>query len=241
MKCKLVLNLGDVIDTSNTGSCTVISIENQNVTVVFPTGFKTTVKKGNLIKGSVRDPLFPSVFDKGYGGVGEYVMHKNLRYYKWRNMLTRCYSKEYKELHPTYDNVECDSSWLNYQVFAEWFDKQGFTDLRFDLDKDWKVLGNKIYSESTASFIPQELNKITKKGSLGISTRADLNGKWMVRFSKGTEGEVYLGCHEYDTALSIYKKAKTAHIQERALFWEDKIDKQVFNNLMTNPLFYMNH
>jgi len=241
MRRKLVLNVGDIIKTANTGSCTVLNIDKQNVTVLFPTGFKTEVLKGNLMKGTVRDPLFPIAFNKGYGGVGDYTMHNNIRYHKWRSMLTRCYSEEYKEGHPTYKDVSCDPSWLNYQVFAKWVDDQKCADLGFDLDKDWKILGNKLYSERTASFMPQELNKITKRGGLGISTRPDLNGKWMVRYQKGDKGEIYLGCYDYDTALSIYKKAKTAYVQERALFWEDKLDKQVFHNLMTQPLFYMNH
>lgn len=237
---KLILNIGAVIKTA-TGDCTVIDIEKQNVTITFPTGFKTVVQKGNLLKGSVRDPLFPSTFGKGYRGIGDYTMPNNIRYFKWRGMLTRCYSEEYKELHPTYAGVTCADSWLNYQVFAKWVDDQNCTDLGFDLDKDWKVLGNKLYSESTASFIPQELNKITQRASLGISTRPDLNGKWMVRCRKGKAGDIYYGCHEYDEALAIYKKVKTAYVQERALFWKDKIDKQVFHNLMTQPLYYMNH
>lgn len=80
-------------------------------------------------------------------------------YGQWSRMLQRAYDQKYKELHPTYRDVFVDTSWHDYQNFADWYYKQKEKFLGFYLDKYLLVTGNKMYSESTVCLLPQKLNK----------------------------------------------------------------------------------
>ena len=231
---KIDLNIGDKLDTQ-TGQIEVIEIDRQNVKVRFEDGYEVIALKSNVVKGSVRNPNFRSYFGIGYRGEGRHTMHGKKSYHKWNSMLVRCYDPEYKKLHPTYDNVYCCDEWHNYQNFTDWYLNQiGCDEKGYDLDKDLLVKGNKIYSPDTCVLVPQELNKILGNTGMdrGVSTRPDLNGKWMVRCST-VDGEVYLGLHaSKEVALQIYRDFKLSYLKERAVFWKDKIDPRVYNALM---------
>lgn len=78
-------------------------------------------------------------------------------YLKWRNMLRRCYSPEYKKLKPTYiDCTVCDK-WLNFSEFKAWMEKQDWKGN--EIDKDLLFVGNKIYSPDTCAFVDGVTNK----------------------------------------------------------------------------------
>ena len=81
-------------------------------------------------------------------------------YVTWKNMLQRAYCQKYQAKQPTYIGCSVSDEWLDYQVFAEWFCEQEYSDIGYDLDKDLLVAGNKVYSPEACSFIPRELNSI---------------------------------------------------------------------------------
>lgn len=87
---------------------------------------------------------------------------KTKAYNAWSNMLQRCYSQKELERYPTYIGCSVCNEWLSFQSFAEWYElnhpKDGGS---YDLDKDLKVLGNKVYSPDTCLFVSQQVNKFT--------------------------------------------------------------------------------
>lgn len=70
------------------------------------------------------------------------------------NVSFRCW---YNMVNRPYPNVEVCESWKVYENFAPWF-YENFVD-GFDLDKDLKVPGSKVYSPHTCMFIPSTLNR----------------------------------------------------------------------------------
>lgn len=227
------IELGQRIST-NTGFFEIIKIEGQSITVRFDDGYDVVATKGNVVKGSVRSPYAKTKFGIGFRGEGPHTMHNKLTYRKWSGMMTRCYDQQYSLDHPTYEGASCHEDWHNYQNFCEWAIEQvGFGVKGFDLDKDLLIPGNKQYGPDTCVFLPQELNKILGNTSpeRGISTRPDLNGKWLARYNS-VDGEIYLGCHEKQKALAIYQEYKLKYLKERALHWEAQIDPRAFKALM---------
>ena len=80
-------------------------------------------------------------------------------YRKWRNMLRRCYSDKYHETHPTYIGVTVCNEWKYFSNFKRWVDEQGVENWeKLNLDKDFLVKDNKVYSSDTCVFIPQGVN-----------------------------------------------------------------------------------
>lgn len=58
------------------------------------------------MKGHVSNPYDKKIYGVGYIGVGEYKPSNNKKmtksYIRWSNMMRRCYSSAYKNLHKTY-------------------------------------------------------------------------------------------------------------------------------------------
>lgn len=82
-------------------------------------------------------------------------------YRVWRHMLERCYCKKFHLKQPTYIHSTVCNEWLTFSSFAEWFDMHNISG--YQLDKDIKVLGNKIYSPDTCMFVPECVNKLLNK------------------------------------------------------------------------------
>lgn len=83
-------------------------------------------------------------------------------YSAWHRMLERCYSKEKQEKHPTYIGCSVCDSWLSFQNFAEWYEANyPKDDGSYDLDKDLKVIDNKIYSPEACLFVSRKVNTFT--------------------------------------------------------------------------------
>ena len=112
---------------------------------------------GSIRKGYMKDLTQPSVY--GVGTHGEGVFRKRthkLLYRKWSDMLMRCYSEKYLTKYPTYGGCSVCEEWLNFQVFAVWAQENCVEG--YELDKDIKVKGNKIYSPETCLFVSKQDN-----------------------------------------------------------------------------------
>ena len=119
-------------------------------------------------KGNVKNPYYPSVY--GVGVVGDkYPISKNGKLIKeydtWKCMLRRCFDKRYKEKQPSYQNVSCCDEWLLYENFYEWIHEQENFDkwlvgVRWALDKDILIKGNKTYSPNACCLVPQNVNNV---------------------------------------------------------------------------------
>tara|TARA_R110001632_G_scaffold37039_1_gene93693 strand:- start:22 stop:681 length:660 start_codon:yes stop_codon:yes gene_type:complete len=116
-------------------------------------------------KGAVRDKFSPSVCGFGYVGVGKHSPRENGKdsaaYVAWHDMIVRCYSQKKLMNSPTYINCTVCDEWRNFQSFAEWFSKNHIKG--FQLDKDIKVSGNKIYKPDACCFVSPAENISTAR------------------------------------------------------------------------------
>ena len=149
----------------------------------------------NFKNGQIKNPYDRTIFGVGYIGVGKYqtgLRKRTPEQYVWRGMLERCYCDRMKKIHPAYYGIStvCEE-WLDFQVFAKWYNENIYQvgTERMHLDKDILIKGNKIYSPDTCLIVPQRINMLflqkPNKYNLpsGISPmannryRADYNGK----------------------------------------------------------------
>lgn len=139
------------------------------VRVIFPaTGYVTVLSTHNARAGRVKDPYYPSLYGAGSLGIPD----KSLPYHKqalqlWRNMIKRCYCES--DDRGYFGRATVDDRWLcfeNFLVdikrlegFKDWI--KGHTDSYYasNLDKDFYVPGNTVYSRHYCRFLPQSYNK----------------------------------------------------------------------------------
>lgn len=146
-------------------------------------------------------------------------------YFRWLNMLMRCYCDKFHKKEPTYIDCSVCDEWLTFSNFKAWMIKQDWQGKH--LDKDILVQGNKIYSPETCIFVTQEINKL-----LNVSKKSKNNylvgvykkgGKYVSRCRKG-KSQVYLGIHETEIkAHNAYKEYKSKLINELALNESDPL------------------
>lgn len=178
----------------------------------------------------------------GVKSKGKYKTYDGVRqtkvYNTWRRMIARCYCPKIKAQNTSYFDCSVASDWLDFQVFAEWFESHEYSKLDYHLDKDILVAGNKVYSADTCCLVPRQLNNLLVSRHTGneaypqgvyfqrainkFSSRVSINGK-----------KKHLGCFlTADEAYMAYVVAKEAYVKEKALEWRDRIDIRVFNALM---------
>lgn len=167
------VRVGEIFTTRH-GDLIVEKYINANEVVVrfLSTNSVKITSSGNIRKGLVKDLCAPTVFGVGCIGVGKYLSSsrrvKSSAYICWHNMIKRCYCKEYQEKYPWYSECTVSEEWLNFQNFAEWYYanfKEGF-----ELDKDIKRFGNKVYSKETCQFVPPSINR-SHKSAYTLRTR----------------------------------------------------------------------
>ena len=91
--------------------------------------------------------------------VSAFLNGKNVKcpyYNKWRQMITRCYSKKALKAFPTYKCCTVCDEWLLFSNFRRWMETQDWEGK--ELDKDLKSVNNKIYSPETCIFLPKYIN-----------------------------------------------------------------------------------
>lgn len=135
-----------VVDYVNSSSILIKFIE---------TGYETTVQITQLKKGNVKDRLKPSILGVGFIGDGKHksrINGKNSKAYQvWKSMIFRCYCKKAQVKSPSYIGCSVTKEWHNFQVFAKWFYQNHIEG--YQIDKDIKVEGNRVYSPDTCLFV----------------------------------------------------------------------------------------
>ena len=241
--------VGKICKSNLSGDFKIVKYNNKkNVEIQFlKTGYETTVELGSIRNGEVKDPYSPSVYGIGITGT-KYPTTingvKTKEYDLWNSMLKRCYSNAYKKQRPTYEGCEASENFKSYEYFYEWCNEQiGFNNdgngNPFQLDKDLLIKGNKVYSEDSCVFLPQEINSLLIK-------REALRGKHLIgvywdkkvsafvaRVHKNKGKQEYLGYFNTELeAFNAYKQAKESFIKEQAEKWKDKIDDRAYEALM---------
>lgn len=137
------------------------------------TGHTAEVYKANADKGKVSDPYEVTLY--GVGRNGSY--DKTKPYWKqarllWTNMIKRCYDIKHKSY---YGKVFVDERWKTFENFLEdiseldnfdkWLSGQNKGADKYQLDKDFILEGNNVYSKNLCMFLKESENKsMGKKG-----------------------------------------------------------------------------
>ena len=237
--------VGKVCKSKSSGDFKVVKYNDaKNVEIQFlKTGYEATVELGHIKIGNVKDPYAPSVYGVGivgtkYSSTVNGVITKE--YYLWHNMLQRCYNGAFKKKRPTYEGCEVSDKFKSYEYFYEWCQKQiGFDNQGWQLDKDLLVKGNKVYSEDSCVFLPQEINSLLVKSNasrgehlIGVCwDKAKKAFKAQVRKNRGKSEHLGLFKTELE-AFNVYKTAKESYLKEQANEWKSRIDDRAYNALM---------
>lgn len=173
-------------------------------------------------------------------------------YHAWTSMLQRCYSSKYQAKWPTYIGCTVCDEWLEFQAFAEWYEvNRPDNDLSYQLDKDLKFIGNKVYSPKTCLFVSQAVNKFTTDSG---ATRGEymIGASWRKQRKKFqscccnpfTKKQEFLGSFnsELDAHLAWRKrKSELAYelavtqdkleVRDAILRWKDALDKNLIHTI----------
>lgn len=222
-----------------------------NVVVEFQDAYKgrTRIEYGNFKSGKTKNPYHTEVYGVGMVGT-KYPVTKDGKttkeYVAWNNMLKRCFDKNLKSKHYTYQDVCCCEEWLFYENFYEWvhsqdnFEKWSIGE-KWSLDKDILLKGNKIYAPNTCCLIPQNVNKLfTKRNAhrgdlpIGVTRRKD---KYIAQCDNPiTNKKEHLGMHYTSkSAFQAYKKRKENIIKQVAEFeyLNGNITKQCYEAMLS--------
>ena len=242
--------VGKVCKSKSSGDFEIVKYNNaKDVEVRFlKTGYEMVARLGNIKIGKVKDLYSPTVYGIGILGTKypSAIVGRNTKEYElWCNMLERCYSDASKKRNPTYIGCEVSDNFKSYEYFYEWCHSQiGFgvegNGNPFQLDKDLLTKGNKVYSENSCVFIPQEINSLLVKREssrgnhlIGVSW-SKTNKAFMAQVSKNKGKSEHLGFFNTEIeAFNAYKVAKEAFIKEQAEKWESQIDDRAYNALMS--------
>ena len=237
--------VGKVYKSKSSGDFKILKYnDSRNVVIQFlKTGFETVARLDHIKSGEIKDPYSPSVCSVGISGT-KYPSKVNgvttKEYDLWNGMLVRCYSDNFKKKNPTYEGCEASENFKSYEYFYEWCQKQiGFNNEGWHLDKDLLIKGNKVYSETTCVFLPQEINKIltkrtTSRGEYLIGIYWSKTHKaFKAQVGKNKGGREYLGLFNTELeAYNAYKIAKESFVKEQANNWKSQIDPRAHEALM---------
>jgi hypothetical protein len=216
---------GYIHDTKNNGKLEIIEyIDSYKKVSVRFIGYEhiVTASADRIRRGVVKNVLLPSVFGKGYVGLGSYSATKHKKAYQiWVNMLQRCYLGICHDKQPTYLECTVCEEWHNFQNFADWFYKLSNFTTGYQLDKDIKVKGNKHYSPTTCLFVPQPLNLLIrtheniKEKGCPVGVRFNKRDKYFNASIYYEGSQKNLGCFKtLEEATEAYQKARGARIRE---------------------------
>ena len=184
--------------------------------------YTTIIRKESVVKGAVMYPYGKGKLG-GYRGEGKWdASATNPHYRHWMSLFIRCY-KSSDEWQPTYQDCEISEEWHNLQNFCDWsvdnFPKDTFG-MKWELDKDLLVKGNKTYGPATCCYLPKELNLfLARVDDVAIYEYTTTDNRILyrvwVRQGKKTVGDNnhYVGSYpSYEEALIVWgEKKKQRH------------------------------
>ncbi len=237
--------VGKLCKSLNSGDFKILKYnDTTNVEIQFlKTGFETSARLDHVKSGKIKDRYVPSVYGVGIVG-NKYPIKVNdvqtKEYGLWKSMLRRCYSDNFKKKNPTYIDCEVSDKFKSYEYFYEWCHKQvGFGIDGFEIDKDLLIKGNKVYSESTCVFLPQEINTLlikctASRGKHPIGVCWNKTKKSFVAHVGKSKGkQEHLGYFKTEIeAFNAYKEAKEAFVKEQANKWKGQIDERAYEALI---------
>lgn len=219
----------------------------KDIIVQFENGCKIKTTYQHFKEGVAENPYNKTIYGKGYIGQGKYKAKKNnkhtIQYKFWYGMFLRCYNENQRYKYPTYKNCTVCEEWYDFQVFAEWFDKNYYEieGQKMHIDKDILVKGNKVYSPQNCIFVPQRINELFTKNDInrgeypiGVYFHKI---KQMFRsqcsiLKNDKKHQKILGEYNSPTeAFNVYKTFKESYIKEVADEYKNLIPKELYNAL----------
>ena len=162
----------------------VLSKRGKKVKVQFKdTGYTTEAYINNVVAGKIKDPYSKSFLGIGYLGEFEKVSYWKQAKQLWSNVMKRCYNP--KDYMGYYGEAFVDPRWhcfANFlsdlpklENFSKWLDgKQN--GVPYNLDKDLKFPGNKVYSREACMFVSEYENK--SAGAINARKLDKINGRY---------------------------------------------------------------
>jgi len=231
---KLDVKEGDAYQLNCGSIATVVEYRNcRDVDIVTNYGFFDTVRFDELRSGVIKDYCKPCVQGIGYLGQGDRREGVGL----WRDILKRCYSERITLKEKSYINAIVCDEWHNFQNFSKWY-KNNYVK-GYQLDKDLKNPGMKVYGPDCCLFLPKDVNSFIqiqdKKSDLPIginmstndTVRVTMYGKKTKFFRYIKDASEYYWLEKYKKN-EIYKKKYphlsdylTNHFIYRICYYED--------------------
>jgi hypothetical protein len=191
------------------------------------TGYIADFYNVNIERGEFKDRLRPSLCGVGYGVMrGDSIspFHKT-----WQNMINRCHNPTYNDKYKSYSDCSVIEGWYDFRNFREWCEHTHpyNTEVKFELDKDMRLQGNRVYSPETCMWIPKKLNQYINEvkgassvtGVKGVSPamrsgEGVTDGVYEVRCADGKGGRVFLGhVNSIEEGSLIYKNYKEGRLK----------------------------
>lgn len=181
----------------------------------------------------------PVMCGKGYHG-REGIDCTSKAYYRWRDMMHRCYNDKFHESHPQYEQCTVCEEWLNFCNFEKWYNENYYRieDLTMDLDKDILIKGNKEYCPATCCIVPHCINTLfltgkKNRGDLPIGIHYDNEHK-RYRAAMSYQGiQIKIGrFSNAEDAFNRYKVYKEDFIQDIAEQYKGKIPDKMYQAMM---------
>ena len=216
----------------------------REVVIQFEDGTETTVISCNLRNGEFRNRNKPSIYGVGvigYGKSGYLKGNVHTKEYKvWYSMIDRCYSPRQSTENPSYIGCSVCEDWRNFQTFCKWYEQQpnAYKD-NFDIDKDLRIIGNRIYSPAGCSLVPDDVNSC-RAFQHNPSIQISEYGKFIVQYGTGKLHKKWVGTYEtLEEAQQVYKKTKEVNIQALAEKYKGVLHTDVYNNMINYRVEYL--
>lgn len=232
-----------------------------DVKVRFECGEERVVTWANIMKGGIKPRNQPSVYGKGFIGVGEFVPKPLLNsvggkpipeesYRTWIQILKRIYStnKHDKRNRGRYGGVSVAEEWHNLQNFCEWSVQQVGYNLKDEngrawcIDKDILIEGNMEYKPEACVYVPNKLNVFFSiqgggKCLYGVDRITPREEHFKVGYTPTVCNHIigkteYLGFYEtQEEAHELYVKRKNEIARELAKHYKGVVDYKVIEAL----------
>lgn len=210
------------------GNLEVLSYESKHKVLVrfIETGHVKFTQSANVMNGKVKDPYYKNIFGVGCVGMSntsnpDGSIKKS--YHSWRGILRRCYDEKSFIKNPTYRGVTVCEDWLCFENYEKWYDK--YAREGFHVDKDFTVIGCKIYSPLTCEFIPAKINSIIGKKDITnkkLPTGVSYHTRDKIYNSKCWDGDKLVHLGDYycpEQAREVYLDYKTNLVREVAEYY----------------------
>ena len=235
------VQVGKTFETNTSGTLEILSVYGKYATVKFvATGYTREAAKSDIVRGKVKDLYFPNIYGVGFIGEGAYSPKEfKTEYHRWTDMIRRCYDPT----NPRFLNYEhhyVNTSWLNFQNYAEWAVNQKGSNLKgWRLDKDLLRVDNLEYGPDFCCFLPKEVNisivtDRIDKNILGTGVIFDEKlGKYLARVRQVHKKSKHIGCYETaEEAYAAYVKCKPIYIKFLAEKYKQDLDANTYQALL---------